>query len=355
MRYGKTLNSRLVLMALAVGVFFTAEEVFMDRASGRAALTQRDIVNGAEFWAIWLALVPAIAIAVRRWPLNGSRVTRALAAHAATALALAVVHNLIGYATDSLVAYAHAGGSLVHSFDRAVISQAFVWGVFTGVVFYAVVLMLHTALAFRAELAQAKLDTLRAQLRPHFLFNTLNAISVFVGEDTAKARSMILRLAALLRRSLDQDRHEVPLAEELAFALDYLDIQRGRFGDRLTVDLDVAPNALRGNVPVFLLQPLLENAIEHGMPDERSITVIVRASRLADGLRVAVIDDGTGLVAEAARRGGNGAGIGITNTRARLEQLYGAAAGVEWRPAGEQADATGTHVEIRLPYRESLA
>ena len=343
-------GSRLVLMALAVGAFFTAEEVFMDLAAGRTALAAGDIVDGAQFWLIWVALVPLISLAIRRWPLNDRTVAGPIAAHAGVGVALAVLHNVLSLLVDAALKHPRSGGLAV-AFQRRLISQPFVWGVFTGLVFYTVVVMLYTALAFRAELAQAKLDTLRAQLRPHFLFNALNAISVFVGEDAGKARLLILRLSALLRRSLEQERDEVPLAEELGFANEYLDIQRGRFGDRLNVVFEVSPAALRGNTPVFLLQPLLENAIEHGMPDDRPITVAVRASRSADQLRLSVVDDGVGIDGLLNGR----LGVGLANTRARLEQLYGRAARLEWRSAGDGRDALGTHVAIELPYRESPA
>ena len=342
-------GSRLVLMVLGVGTFFTAEEVLMDLATGRVASARGDVVSGLQFWLIWLALVPAVSVALRRWPLNTKHIGRPLVAHAVAALLLSVLRNVIWYAINSITAYVRSGGSAAHVFTRPLISQGFVSGVFTGVVFYTVVVMLYTALAFRAELTQAKLDTLRSQLRPHFLFNTLNAISVFVGEDADKARLLILRLSTLLRRSLDQEAHEVPLEEELAFANDYLDIQRGRFGDRLAVEVEVEPDALRGNIPVFLLQPLLENAIEHGMPDDRPINVTIRASRVNGTMHIEVVDDGVGLLESATRK----RGIGIANTRARLEQLYGDRARVEWLMAHGGANARGTRVEIELPYRES--
>src|SRR5262249_56905302 len=115
--------------------------------------------------------------------------------------------------------------------------------------------------ALEAELTRSKLDTLRSQLRPHFLFNTLNAISVFVTEDADKARDMLLRLATLLRRSLDEEAHEVTLAQELAFVNDYLEIQRGRFGDQLTVRLGVDPAGLGAGRARFLFQPLPRNPI----------------------------------------------------------------------------------------------
>lgn len=339
-------GSRLVLMVLAVGTFFTAEEVLMDLATGHGALARGDVVGGSQFWLLWLVLVPAVSIALRRWPLNTKHIGRPLLAHVVTALVLSVLRNVLWYAIGSITAYVRSGGSGARVFTRPLISQGFVSGVFTGVVFYTVVVMLYTALAFRAELAQVKLDTLRSQLRPHFLFNTLNAISVFVGEDADKARLLILRLSTLLRRSLDQEAHEVPLKEELAFTNDYLDIQRGRFGDRLTVVLDVEPDALRGNIPVFLLQPLLENAIEHGMPDDRPISVTVRAARVNGTMHIAVVDDGVGLLEDTTPK----RGIGVANTRARLEQLYGDRARVEWLTANGGA---GTRVEIQLPYHES--
>jgi LytS/YehU family sensor histidine kinase len=230
------------------------------------------------------------------------------------------------------------------------------------VIFYSVIVMVYAALRFRqlyvaeqlgaaalkAELTQAKLDTLRSQLRPHFLFNTLNAISVFVIEDAGKAQQMILRLAALLRRSLDEDAHEVPFAQELTFVEDYLEIQRGRFGDRLRVSLDVDPAVLNASVPVFLLQPLLENAIEHGKSEDRPTTIALNAARERDTLQIALADDGPGVADNGLLR----ERIGLGNTRERLHHLYGTRASVAFSAAQAPADSPGTRVEIRLPFRE---
>jgi LytS/YehU family sensor histidine kinase len=243
---------------------------------------------------------------------------------------------------------------------------AFTWGVFTGGVFYAVVVMVYTALRFRTlwvaeqlsaaelsrrsaalenELTRSKLDTLRSQLRPHFLFNTLNAISVLVTEDADKARDMLLRLSALLRRSLDEEAHEVPLRQELAFVNDYVDIQRGRFGDQLSVRLDIDPLVLDVRVPVFLLQPLLENAIEHGKGDDNRATITLAAIQDGDLLCVTLDDSGPGV--------GDGTpvreGLGLRNTRARVEQLYGSRASVRLGSAPGATRAPGTRVEIRIP------
>src|SRR5439155_17035226 len=172
----------------------------------------------------------------------------------------------------------------------------FVWGIFTGMFFYAVVVMVFAALRFRelydaervsaaeleGQLTRSKLDALRSQLRPHFLFNTLNAISVLAGKDADKTQRMLLRLSSLLRRSLDEEAHEVPLRQELAFLEDYLDIQRVRFGDKLQVRLDVDPGVMDVRVPVFLLQPLVENSLQHGVSDDGTSFVALEA-RHADG------------------------------------------------------------------------
>src|ERR1051326_4450375 len=139
MRPAMMRGSRLVLMVLGVGTFFTAEEVLMDLATGRVASARGDVVSGLQFWLIWLALVPAVSIALRRWPLNTKHIGRPLLAHAVTALVLSVFRNVIWYAINSIIIYLRSGGgSAARVFTRPLISQGFVSGVFTGVVFYTV-------------------------------------------------------------------------------------------------------------------------------------------------------------------------------------------------------------------------
>src|SRR5581483_9591571 len=150
---------------------------------------------------------------------------------------------------------------------------------------------------------------------------------------------MLLRLATLLRRSLDEEAHEVPLQVELGFANDYLEIQRGRFGDQLVVDVTIEPEVLPARVPVFLLQPLLENAIEHGKSEYQAATIALRAARDHDMLRITVTDNGPGVNGGPVREG-----IGLTNTRARLHHLYGSRATIDIGAA-----EPGARVEIRIP------
>jgi two-component system LytT family sensor kinase len=177
----------------------------------------------------------------------------------------------------------------------------------------------------------------------------LRRVSVLVTEDAAKARGMVLRLSTLLRRSLDEEAHEVPLRKELAFMTDYLEIQRGRFGDQLTVRLGVDPMVLDAQVPVFLLQPLVENAIEHGRGDDNRTSIVVSAGREDDRLCVSLEDAGSGVGDHAPVR----EGIGLHNTRARLHHLYGADASVQFGVATGDAGSRGTRVEIRIPFRET--
>jgi two-component system, LytTR family, sensor kinase len=171
------------------------------------------------------------------------------------------------------------------------------------------------------RLAQAQLDSLRAQLQPHFLFNTLNAIAEFVHEDPAKAEQLIVELANLLRMNLQlSPAEEVPLAEEMEFLKRYVDIEQTRLGSRLEVRWDVRDETLCARVPSLILQPLVENAIRHGIaPFAKTGRLAISAERMDGDLLLKVHDSGPGLPGESTSR----RGIGLTNTAARLEHLYG--------------------------------
>jgi LytS/YehU family sensor histidine kinase len=156
---------------------------------------------------------------------------------------------------------------------------------------------------------------------------------------------MLLRLSSLLRRGLDEDAHEVALRQELQFLSEYLEIQRARFGERLSVRLAVEESVLDTLVPAFLLQPLVENAIEHGESDDGQTTILVCVRRQQDSLQIGVEDHGPGLVASGPVR----EGVGLSNTRARLHHLYGVDATLELRAAGGSATSPGARVDVRIP------
>jgi two-component system, LytTR family, sensor kinase len=196
--------------------------------------------------------------------------------------------------------------------------------------------------------SEARLNALRMQLDPHFLFNALNTISSQVERDPKLARGMIEHLGDLLRLSLEsKDRQEVPLAEEMAFLEHYLAIQKIRFGDHLRIETQIAPEVKYASVPCLFVQPLVENAVRHGISRRASGgTVIVSAHRVGNRLDIHVLDDGVGLPAGWTLE--NSGGVGLSVTRQRLAELY---------PDGETCFAVnrraggGTEVEISLPLR----
>jgi two-component system, LytTR family, sensor kinase len=349
-------TSRVVALALLVGMFFVAQEALIQLAAGRPVGVLNDLDVVLRFWVVWALLTPIVLKALRRWPLDAKPMYVPIVSHVSVAAVLASVHAAITLSMHPIARGLFGAVSLREALRQNASPVAFTADIFTSAVFYAVAVMVYTAMRFRtksaeleAELTRSKLDTLRSQLRPHFLFNTLNAISVFMIEDAEKAREMLLHLSTLLRRSLDEEAHEVSLRQELAFVDDYLEIQRGRFGDQLAVRIDVDPAALDARFPVFLLQPLLENVIEHGKTDDNHTTIALSARRKDDELRLTLEDDGPGMKDGAMTR----EGIGLRNTRARLRHLYGTAASVQLRQASGVIDPRGTCVEIRIPFSEA--
>jgi two-component system LytT family sensor kinase len=199
-----------------------------------------------------------------------------------------------------------------------------------------------------AQLAEARLAALRTQLNPHFLFNTLHAVSTLVERDPRGVRRMIARLSELLRTSLEEgDEQEVPLERELAFLNRYLEIMQIRFQGRLEVDVRVDGTVMGALVPPLILQPLVENAVKHGVSKVAGTGLIeIRAFRDdEDQLVLRVRDNGPGLA--SGEDGLPEDGVGLTNTRARLEQLYGPAQRFTLRPAPE---GVGLVAEVSLPY-----
>lgn len=202
------------------------------------------------------------------------------------------------------------------------------------------------ALELTASLSRAKLEALRLQLQPHFLFNTLNTISNLIRRDTDAADEMITNLSELLRLSLDVGEQEVPLRRELEILDCYLAIEQARFGRRLRIERQIDSAALDGLVPALVLQPIVENAVRHGLePRSAPGTITIRAERTAATLRLVVSDDGCGLQSVDTRT--ERRGIGLANTEARLRELHGDAAQLVLRepPTG------GVSVEIEMPFR----
>jgi signal transduction histidine kinase len=313
-------------------------------------------VVGLADWYVWAALTPLVLWLARRYPLRAGRWGRPLLLHAAVSVALALL--VITLDVPLVLALRQA--------PEEPLGPAEAWQRYFNMEFHLYVLLYWAilcvghALAYSRDsrerrleaarlegrLARAELDALKMQLDPHFLFNTLNAISALMHRDVELADRMVSLLGELLRRTLGAaGAQEVPLAQELDFVGRYLEIQQARFGGRLAVALDIEPGTLEARVPALVLQPLVENAIRHGVaPRPAGGRVEVRARRRDDALHLEVRDDGPGLPPPGAD--GRPEGVGLANTRARLRHLYGPGHRLELSDGG-----AGVVVTLAIPFR----
>ena len=262
--------------------------------------------------AIALLFVPGIVYLARRYPLERKHLRAALLAHIPACLAFSVGHSVL-YAI-ACHAWNDAGATLFYRFHPNLLTYWAVVG-FTQAMEY-----FRKYQARERQVSQLQLEILKAQLQPHFLFNTLHTISSMMHVDQAGADRMLSHLSGLLRMTLANiGKHEARLADEIAFVCAYLEIEQERFGERLTLDVDVSTEAKDAMLPALFLQPLVENCIRHGFKTPRDdASISIRASREADRLILTVSDNGDGIPASAPIR----EGVGLTNSRKRLHQLY---------------------------------
>jgi sensor histidine kinase YesM len=196
----------------------------------------------------------------------------------------------------------------------------------------------------KALAAEAELKALKAQINPHFLFNTLNTIAHLIRTDPARAERMVEKLAEIFRYALFAfEKEAVPLQEELAFIEDYLDLESERFGDRLQVKRSIASDTLAIMVPPLILQPLVENALKHGQGPKGEVELELATSRDEEFLEIVIKDQGPGMPSHVSTRGSQG--IGLRNVRERLEKIYGQGYGLEIKPN----EPRGTKIVTRIP------
>ena len=353
----------VVLALIALGPLDALQTFLLSVVLGVPTSWQTITIRLATMWIIYPLLIPVAFFLARRYPLDLPTWRRSAIVHFFTILTIATVHSLL---VGMLVPLSRTDpvrlanlrmsfrGELVRFMRIQLPTDFLAYGVLVGV-FYASQYYSDrrdwelTAAQLRARLTEARLETLRSQLNPHFLFNTLNADSVLAmkGEQRAVVE-MLARLSDLLRLALDETRPlQISLASELAFVDRYLDIQRIRFGDRLTISEDIAADTLTALVPSMLLQPIVENAIKYGISAECGPGSIgIQAARHNGTLRLCVTDSGPGFQRTAVS-GTNG--IGLRNTEARLEQLYGADHRVEY---GRAIDG-GAAVTISMPFLQA--
>jgi len=326
----------------AAAVVFTSQ-VWVDYAyAGHRLSWTRAFLVALVQWQLWTLLAPAVLLLAARVPLSRQRLAIPLAVH----VPAAVVVSMFKLALEAAIVQAVVGrGRMPFSLLNLYLSVLTYWAI-VAAAHYADQQRLARERELRAarlqtELARAQVEALKMQIHPHFLFNTLNAISGLMREDVESADAMLTDLGELLRGTLQtQDVQEVPLADELRLLGSYLAIQQKRFGDRLTVEIDVAPGCEQSLVPALILQPIVENAIRHGF----SVTpgpgaVSIRASAVNGSLRLDVSDEGAGPPQPLRE------GYGLRNTRSRLHALYDGAAALSVAPR----EPRGTLARLELP------
>jgi anti-sigma regulatory factor (Ser/Thr protein kinase) len=339
----------------AIGLFMWSQEVARGHFFGDPTPSWHLLVSWlGGVWTDAIATPWVFALA-DRFPLERKRWPRNAAIHAGVSVVFAAAS--IAIATAISMVFGFYGALPVDDFATTFWIAVIVSGHNLVVVYLAIIAVRHAmryyrnlrqrerqALELETELARAQLGALKVQIQPHFLYNTLNAIAALVRAGRgADAEEMLGRLGELLRRVLDDvDAQQVSLRRELEYVQLYLSIEQVRFGDRLIVHTDADPSTLDAQVPQLGLQPIVENAVRHGVGRSASPVTIRIAARRANGsLELEVADDGPGLADPPSTRG-----IGLANTRARIATLYGDAASLTVAPTAPR----GVTVTITMPY-----
>lgn len=341
-----------------LGLFFATQNYLHSSRFNPRPMSWAQVVRSTlPDWYLWAAISPIIVWLSRRVTRRQRPVGQIVAAHLVVGLAIAMLHLVLAV---TVVLWLYPPTDYALAWKKTFLFNfglQYHWNVVT---YAAIVATLRSrdffhmfvagqtrAWQLESQLAQAQARALQMQVRPHFLFNALNAVAEMIHAQPAQAEEMLLRLADLMRRNLRATvQPEITLEEELVFVRAYLGIESVRFGDRLQVVVDVEPELLAALVPNLVLQALVENAVRHGTSRVAGVGRIeIEARREGADLRVDVRDNGPGLRVPAH---GDGAGIGLANTRARLSQMYGTRGVLEI-----DAGVDGARVRVRLPFRSA--
>lgn len=359
---GPDLERRRWRWSLYFGIWTTIGILFVGPLVAQCLVEQTEIPwskVASEFigWYLWGLLFPLIWAFTRRYPLERRNLLLRVPINLGFAFLITLLYLLLTLIKMEAIQAWSTG-----IFSLRQVAADFPDYLFSGIEFYLLIYVAMAALThavayytkyrerevkssrLEAQLVLAHLEVLKMQLHPHFLFNTLNAISALMHRDVDAADRMISLLSDLLRLALDDDkRHQVPLSEEIEFLERYLAIERIRFRDRLKVEIEIEPPSGRAQVPRLILQPLVENSIRHGIAMRSAAgRVGVYARREGNRLDVRITDDGPGI-ADASKLK---EGVGLANTRARLEQIYGDDHLFELRTA----DIGGLEVHLEIPF-----
>ena len=335
---------------LLVGLWSLLGALFATQAFVGSHYTVRPLNWGQAFGVAFVAwyvrgafAIPAVWLA-RRFPFTRKSAATALAVHLPASLLLAAIEQSVFAAAVTRISVMRGVTPSPVEFQINLVVYWIVVGAAHAAGYYAKVHETQMLAArLQSQLATARLDVLRGQLQPHFLFNTLNDIAELIHEDPDRADGMLMTLSDLLRSSLLQTERDVPLRQELDLLGRYLDISRMRFRDRLSINVEVSP-ALDGVlVPAFILQPIVENAIRHGAARrDGDGHVWITATRAGELLRLDVQDNGPGLSTAS-----NPEGVGLRTTRQRLSEQFGSSAHFELT----DRDGGGAVARIEIPAR----
>ena len=330
-----------------VAALFTPQIYLLNqRAPNPLSWFEAFAANATTFY-VWALLTPLVMWLGRRSPMERDHIWSSLLVHVGAAFVFAALHLLLVQTVHSLLSG--------EPWPPRPWSAMLVGYGATNILVFGAVAACVQALAFYTRyqerefrLAQAQLQMLRAQLHPHFLFNTINAIAELIHLDPGRAERTLTQLSDLLRQAVADDQvHSVPLDSERDWLCQYLAIYETLLQERLTVQWDIAPEAQTALVPAMVMQPLVENAIRHGLaPRATGGTLVIRARRTDARLLLVVEDDGVGLGGAASAAS---SGVGLMNVRARLRSLYGDAASlsVEPRVSG------GVITTVTVPWKEA--
>ncbi len=356
-------RTRWILILCAwtiVGLLFTVREIVVAKAHGGHISWVMVGTIELVYWNVWAACTPLVIALAKRFPLTGPKFVPHVAIHTVTSFMMAPLGSITEYflsrlLLQSVFRIADPALRVLPTFTVSVLSMSF-----TGVLTYWLVVRLYQSVHFyqaamerqtraaqlETQLSQAELENLKSQLHPHFLFNSLHTIGVLMQEDVEAASHLLVSLGDLLRMALERRENEITLQSELEFVGKYLEIEQTRFHDRLKVHMDVPTELLGIYVPSLALQPLVENAIKHGIGvDSAAGRLEIDAQRNNGRVSLRVRDDGPGPAPGSRLR----FGVGLNNVQSRLKQLYGDESSLELTGG----NGRGCEAIITIPFRSS--